>query len=203
MKPIYRITLSLFALLIFIVLFCFVWLESVLHQAVGLCAVLVLAACVFGAKKLLHELRNLSLFILFLVVIYGLFALLQIGEGTAYWLHYGITRSSLLINTLLFMQIVVTRIKIDDILDFPLDIHKLKYIILGKLLFIEASGSYAQLCVFMKLIPTQQQRNRNVLWRLRSSLAVLLALLSFTIHEATLKGEMIDERIRCCHKNKH
>ncbi len=199
MKPVYRIALSLVILLAFIVLFCFVWLENSAYQVIGLCLVTCYSVFFFGVRKLLRELRILAPFMLFLVAIYGMFALLNIGEGTAYWLHYGITRSALLVSTLLFMQIIIAQIDIDDILNFPLHISKLKYLILGKLLFMEISGSYSQLCVFMQFIPTQQCEKRNLLGRVRKSITVLLALLIFTIREATEKGEMIDARISHCY----
>ena len=199
MNPLYRVILGLVFLCVFVLLFCFIWLESVSAQALGFGFVFIFSLLFISPGKLLKALWLLSPFILMLTGVYALFALLRIGEGRSYWLHYGLSRTLLFLSTLLFMQLLISRIKIDDLLSFPMSINKLKYIILGKLLFNEAATSYQQLCLFVEFIPTEQRGLKRFLRLLRKKLIVLLALVSYIINEATLKGEMIDERIKHCH----
>ncbi|GAB1365530.1 hypothetical protein MASR1M36_04010 [Candidatus Cloacimonadaceae bacterium] len=77
-------------------------------------------------------------------------------------------------------------------------IHSLKYIILGKHLYEVASTAYSELCVFSDFMPMNQAVKQSFMGRIRIKLVVILALVSFVISEATIKGEMIDERIRHC-----
>ncbi|HQC08833.1 MAG TPA: transposase [Candidatus Cloacimonas acidaminovorans] len=200
MKPQYRLLLVSLALIVFFVFFCLIYLENIPVQLVVLGVVLLLSAWTFKLKGLLKKLYHFLPFILLLFGVYFIFAFFQIGQNKDYWIHYGITRTTLLISSLMFIQVLITWLKIDTFLDFPLGIEKLKYIILGKMLYKIAFSSYSELCLFVDSIPAEQAGKITLKKKFRKRLIVLLALITYVINEATLKGEMIDERIWHCHQ---
>ena len=199
MKPLYRLILVALALVLFFVLFCIVYLESLTIQLAMLLIVILFSACTFSAKVLIKRIYHLLPFILLLFGVYLIFAVFQIGKSRAHWIHYGLTRTTLLLSSLLFMQVLINWLRIDSFLDFPIGIDKLKYIILGKLLYRIAFSSYSELCLFVDSIPGEQQKNATLKSKFQKHLIVLLALITYVINEATLKGEMIDERIWHCY----
>lgn len=199
MNPLYRLYLSFILLTAFITMFCVVWLENWHIQIIGLGLALVTASVVFNPRRLLKELKLLLPLILLLALVYGIFAFFEIGFSSTYWLHYGLSRTALLLNTLLFMQILISRIKLDDFLYLPWNINKLKYIILGKLLYNISISAYEELSCFNELIPSEQEPNPHIKKRIKSRLITLLALISLIIGEATRKGERIDACIINCH----
>ena len=200
MKPQYRLLLVSLALILFFVFFCFIYLENTPVQLVVLGVVLLLSAWTFKLKGLLKKLYHFLPFILLLFGVYVIFALFQIGHNNDYWIHYGITRTTLLISSLMFIQVLITWLNIDSFLDFSLGIEKLKYIILGKTLYKIAFSSYSELCLLVDFIPSEQCRKITVKRKFYKRLIVLLALITYVLNEATLKGEMIDERILHCHQ---
>ncbi|MFA7223648.1 MAG: transposase, partial [Candidatus Cloacimonas sp.] len=135
MKPLYRLILVALALVLFFVLFCIVYLESLTIQLAMLLIVILFSAWTFSAKGLIKKIYHLLPFILLLFGVYLIFAVFQIGKSRAHWIHYGLTRTTLLLSSLLFMQVLINWLRIDSFLDFPIGIDKLKYIILGKLLY--------------------------------------------------------------------
>lgn len=199
MKLVYRLYFSLAILLLFCYFFCYWWLESWSAQLIALTVILLAAGFSMGIRKLTKELWLLLPFIAMLAAIYGFLAIFAWGYSRAYWIQYGLTRSSLLISSLLLMQILISRIKLNEFLFLPWKIQKLKYIILGKLLYSLSVNSYPELCQLTELIPSEQELKPNLRKRIRSKLITLLALISLIIGEATRKGEMIDACILHCH----
>ncbi|MDY0151047.1 MAG: transposase [Candidatus Cloacimonas sp.] len=199
MKPLSRLFTAVIMMLVFIILFCFVWLQSWIIQVAGLLGVIAIAALLFKPKKLGRELLLLAPFVLLLAVIYAIFAIFKIAGSTAYWIHYGLSRTALLLSTILFMHVLISRIKIDDFLFLPWGIQKLKYIILGKLLYSLSFKSYPIMCMFTELIPSEQVSKPKMRERIRSRLISLLALISLIIGESSLKGQMIDACIQHCY----
>lgn len=192
--------LGIFAALIVagIVLFCFLWLDNVAIQ-IGLLAINITIMLIrLGLKKFLSEMILLLPFLLSLALIYGILAGFQIGYPAAYWLNFGITRSALLLSSMFFMQFMLAWISIEEIQELPLNINTLKYIILGNLLYKEAVSAFANIELYMRMIPSEQYGKRNYISKLRSKLSCLLALLAYIISLAALKGEMIDNRIYNC-----
>ena len=108
MKPQYRLLLVTLALILFFVFFCFIYLENIPVQLVVLVVVLLLSAGTFKPKGLIKKLYHFSPFILLLFGVYFIFALFQIGHNRDYWIHYGITRTTLLISSLMFIQVLIT-----------------------------------------------------------------------------------------------
>jgi hypothetical protein len=83
-----------------------------------------------------------------------------------------------------------------------LSIRYLKYLILGKILYAAMFNSYANIRFWQDMVPTQSIPAHGTKTRFRRSLAAALALVLFTLSEATHKGEMIDNRITTCFKEK-
>ncbi len=153
-----------------------------------------------GYRKFISEILLLLPFLFSLALIYGVLAGFQIGYSSQYWLQFGITRSALLISSMFFMQFMLSWISIGEIQELPLKIGTLKYIILGNLLYKEAVSSFAQIELFMQMIPTEQRNKRGYISSLRFKLGCLLALLAYIISLASQKGEMIDNRISNCYQ---
>lgn len=198
MHPYLRIVLVCFAILLFFVLFCIVWLDSVLIQGIGFTFTLALAIILFKPKRMWKLFLSFFPFFIMLTAIYLLLGVWGLGQSKEYWFHYGLTRTILLANSLLIMQIALRFVNVDALLDLPLNIHTMKYFILGKHLFEAASKTYSELCVYSEFMPLNQIQTPSFQKRLKIKLVQILALVSFVISEATLKGEMIDERIRHC-----
>jgi len=199
MNPFSRITLALCSIILFFVLFCIVWLENTLVQALVLGLVSVAGVINYGFRRMWKNILNLSPFILLLAFVYLLLSIFGFGKPSHYWIHYGLTRSLVLASSLIFMQLVISRLRLDDFLDFPLSIHKQKYVILGIYLYDIAITAYHDLSEFSTYIASNQLGDRRLKTLFRIRLAVVLGLITYIINEATLKGEMLDERIRLCH----
>ncbi len=200
MNPLIRLIPAILITLVFFGLFCIVWIENPLVQLLVLPAVLIVAAFQFGLPGLWKKIITISPVVLLLAFVYLLFGVWGWGQTTEYWVHYGITRTLVLANSLFFMQIVISWLKPEDFLDSSLSIHKLKYLILGQHLYSVSLSAYRELCLFSVFMPTNQLRKRKWKSLFQTRLAVILALIAYVISEATLKGEMIDERIRLCHQ---
>ncbi len=153
---------------------------------------------------MLKQLELISPFVASLVLIYGLFILLGISPGSAspmaYWLGYGIPRTVLLVGSILAFRLCFSFISIDRLLNTKLDIRFAKYLILGKILYAAAFNSYSGIRFWQELVPSQSIPASSTKIRFRRSLAAALALVLFTLSEATQKGEMIDNRIETCFK---
>lgn len=200
MKPLYRLGLVVLSLILFFIFFCIVYLEDETIQFVVLGVIFLLSCWSFSVKGILKKIWHLLPFVLLLVSVYVIFAVFQIGKSRAEWIHYGLTRTTLLISSLLFIQVLINWLQLNSFLDIPWGIEKLKYVILGKILYKLAFSSYSDLCLFVDCIPSEQTRSASLPRKFRKRLIVLLALIIYVINEAILKGEMIDERIWHCHK---
>lgn len=194
-----RVILLILFTLVFFVLFCIVWLDNVLIQALTLLAVLLSTALRFSIYGLWKKIISISPILVFLCLIYALLGIWGFGKPPSYWFHYGITRTLILTSSLLYMQIAISWLNPEDFLDSTLSIQSLKYLILGKHLYNKSISAYRDLCVFSTYMPSNQVRNKTWKELFINRLAVVLALIAYVLNEATLKGEMIDERIRLCH----
>ena len=194
--------LSLFAALtlISIVLFCFIWLESVPIQLGLLLGNTLLMLIRFGGKKLFSEMLLLTPFLLMVTLIYGIFAFFRIAYPAGYWIAFGLTRSALIVSSMFYMQLLLSFVSMEEIQELPLKIGTMKYIILGNLLYKEALGSFAEIGLYMELMPSEQLLKRSFYNKIRFQLGCLLALLGYILSLATLKGKKIDEHIAHCHQ---
>lgn len=185
-------------------LFGMLWLPIWQLQLLALLAITALCLIHLGGLKLLSQIRILLPFVGSLVLIYALFIIIGISpagdSALNYWLAYGLPRVLLLISSILLLRIFVSWMRIEDFYNSGLSIHHLKYLILGRILYRAAFQSYPLIKDWQNLIPTQQIAERSFKQKFRSALTASLALALYVLGEATLKGEMIDNRIANCYK---
>lgn len=205
MHPLLKLCLALALLTAFIVVVCVIFMDSLPLQIVSFALLSLWISIRWSFRRCLAELKILAPFMLTLLAVYLLFGLwgLRTAAGqsgdTAYWLFYGLSRILLLVNSVLAVQVFFSLVSFDDVLRLPLKISILKYIILGKLLYAAAFSSHQSIILHQRMIPDEQQPKLSLKHRFYAKLASVLALFSFIIGEASLKGELIDNRIAHCH----
>lgn len=165
---------------------------------------LVVGSFIFlGARRLVGQMKLLLPFVGMLAIIYLGFILIGIdpsGQGsTEYWLAYGLPRMLLLINAILAFRLCFAMISFEEILRSGISIHRLKYVILGKILFDAATHSYAEIRMWQGMMPSMQRGSSGVKDRFFRALSVTLALILYIMAEAEMKGERIDNLIMQCH----
>ena len=208
MKPLIKVTLIIGSLIVLFVLVGIVWLNHLTIQLGFLLLVVMILAIQKGIRHLLRSLFVLLPFLLSLAVMYVLFAIIGFNPGSdrmsaaSYWFAYGSVRMLVLINMVLMFEICFHILRWKDVLQLPLGINKLKYLLLGRILFRSAFSSQTKLETYLDYIPSNQLKlsywNRAVRLRLTN----LLAIIYIVIMEAELKGELIDNRIKHCHRRK-
>ena len=208
MKPLIKVTLIIGSLIVLFVLVGIVWLNHLTIQLGFLLLVVMILAIQKGIRHLLRSLFVLLPFLLSLAVMYVLFAIVGFNPGSdrisaaSYWFAYGSVRMLVLINMVLMFEAGFHIAQWKDVLQLPLGINKLKYLLLGRILFRSAFSSQTKLETYLDYIPSNQLTlsywNRAVRLRLTN----LLAIIYIVIMEAELKGELIDNRIKHCHRRK-
>lgn len=208
MKPLIKVTLIIGSLIVLFVLVGIVWLNQLTIQLGFLLLVVMILAIQKGIRHLLRSLFVLLPFLLSLAVMYVLFAIIGFNPGSdrisaaSYWFAYGSVRMLVLINMVLMFEAGFHIAQWKDVLQLPLGINKLKYLLLGRILFRSAFSSQTKLETYLDYIPSNQLKlsywNRAVRLRLTN----LLAIIYIVIMEAELKGELIDNRIKHCHRRK-
>jgi hypothetical protein len=180
------------------------WLPNWQLQLLALLAISTLYLIHLGGLKLLYQIKMLLPFVGSLLLIYALFIIIGLspagGSALNYWLAYGLPRVLLLISSILLLRIFISWMRIEDFYNSGLSIQHLKYLILGRILYRAAFHSYPLIKDWQSLIPTQQIAERSFKQKFRSALTASLALALYVLGEATLKGEMIDNRIANCYK---
>jgi hypothetical protein len=208
MKPLIKVTLIIGSLIVLFVLVGIVWLNQLTIQLGFLLLVVMILAIQKGIRHLLRSLFVLLPFLLSLAVMYVLFAIVGFNPGSdrisaaSYWFAYGSVRMLVLINMVLMFEAGFHIAQWKDVLQLPLGINKLKYLLLGRILFRSAFSSQTKLETYLDYIPSNQLTlsywNRAVRLRLTN----LLAIIYIVIMEAEMKGELIDNRIKHCHRRK-
>jgi len=208
MKPLIKVTLIIGSLIVLFVLVGIVWLNQLTIQLGFLLLVVMILAIQKGIRHLLRSLFVLLPFLLSLAVMYVLFAIVGFNPGSdrmsaaSYWFAYGSVRMLVLINMVLMFEAGFHIAQWKDVLQLPLGINKLKFLLLGRILFRSAFSSQTKLETYLDYIPSNQLTlsywNRAVRLRLTN----LLAIIYIVIMEAELKGELIDNRIKHCHRRK-
>jgi hypothetical protein len=175
-------------------------------QSLALLLICLLSVLRLGLHKLLSQIKLLLPFVGMLILVYGIFIILGISpQGTtalSYWLAYGLPRILLLISSILLLRIFISFMRMQDFFDSGLSIHYLKYLILGRILYRAAFHSYPLLREWQSLIPSEQNEEATLKQRYRKALTTTLALALYVLGEATLKGEMMDNRIANCYEEK-
>jgi len=200
MAPMIKLIAAFFVAIVLVVLFCFLWLDSVYFQLGLLGVLLTTVLTILPWQGIVRELRILIPLLVSLFIVYCIFAIFQIGNSSAYWIRFGITRSSLLISSMLFMRIFFHWLTMDDILNLPFSISVIKYLILGQLLYEVAVDSYNEIMQLMDLFPGDQFKKKNFKATVNKRITSLLALMAYTMSLASEKGERIDEVISHCYR---
>ena len=190
--------------ILYCIAFGILWLHNIPLQFIALGLTLLLSLFILGARKIGQQLLILLPFVLMLSLVYAIFILFGISpKGTvplAYWVHYGLPRVLLLLSSFLAFRLCYAYVSVDDLISSNLGIHRIKYLILGKILYDAAFHSYAQIKMWQELSPGMRQKPKGFKMRFKRALAATLALVLFTLAEAESKGERIDNLIENCHK---
>lgn len=204
---IFKLTVCLLFLLLFIVFPCIVWLDNLIIQ-ITLCFLSCLVLSVRqGIKHLWRELRMLMPFVVTLMLIYGIFGFIGVKAQKEihssilhYWIIFGTNRALLLFSSILYIQILFSFVSIGDIINLPVGINKMKYLILGKSLFDYATKASVDIELHVSLIVVRKIKHSRLRQLINKKLAQILAMIFLVIEESKLGGEIIDNRIRHCHK---
>lgn len=199
-----RLILASLLFLIWTVLFAIIWFQNLALQGAMMIGLVVGSFIFLGARRLVGQMKLLLPFVGMLAIIYLGFILIGIdpsGQGsTEYWLAYGLPRMLLLINAILAFRLCFAMISFEEVLRSGISIHRLKYVILGKILFDATTHSYAEIRMWQGMMPSMQRGSSGVKDRFFRALSVTLALILYIMAEAEMKGERIDNLIKQCHR---
>lgn len=207
MKSIFKLSAFVLLISVFIYESGFLYIDN-LYFHISCLAVMLLACLVrFGIKKLTLEIKLFLPFIVTMLAIYMLMGILGIKFTDnrfktdivfLYWLHYGISRSVLFINTLFVLQLLLSYISMNDIITLPMKISGKRYLILGRALFIHSVKYVEELEFHLRLLPEYQKKRLSFVQWFRFKLQLSLAIIVMLLRESKLKGELIDNRIMHC-----
>ncbi|MCB5253156.1 MAG: hypothetical protein RBR69_04315 [Candidatus Cloacimonadaceae bacterium] len=199
-----KLILASLLFLLYCIAFGIIWLHNVPLQFIALGLTVLLSFIILGARKLGQQLLILLPFVLMLTLVYAVFILLGISPKDTvplgYWVHYGLPRVLLLLSSILAFRLCYAYVSVDDLIRSDLSIHRIKYLILGKILYSAAFHSHAQIKLWQELSPSMRQPPKGFQQRFKRALAATLGLVLFTLAEAETKGEKIDNLIQNCHK---
>ena len=208
-SPLYKLILAILLLLVFIAIFCVLFLNQLSLQLIGFLLVSGILILQTGLRKYLHELRNIVPFAGLLMAVYLLFGFFGLrmfqniqSQETIFhfWMHYGLVRVLLLMTTILLLRLIFSWFSLDDLAGLPLRINQRKYLILGMILYNYAFKYIPELIQFQEAIPLYQHCKQSISHRFHKRLVLILALLILVIRQAKNKGELIDNRILHCYK---
>ena len=190
--------------IVWCVAFAIIWFSDLYVQSFGLLGATILYLAILGSKSLLAQFRILFPFLGMLIAVYALFILLGIDPSQKgafrYWLAYGLPRALLLVNAFLAFRLCFSIVSVDGMLQSKMSIHRLKYIVLGKILYEAAVHSYKELKNWQDMIPSMRGKKPNLREMFKRNLCATLALVLYVLAEAELKGERIDNLIQNCHE---
>jgi hypothetical protein len=208
MTAILKLITFFLLLLVFIYESSLLYVDNLSFQIICLCVVLLACLLRFGKTKLINEIRLLLPFILTMLSVYLLLGVLGIrialindSQSTfMYWLKYGLSRTILFINTMFFIQVLLSYISMQDILSLPMQMNKKRYLLLGRALFVHSIQYIEALEFHLKLMPEYQKPGLTLLQWFRLKLQLSLAVIMMVLRESKIKGELIDNRILHCFK---
>ncbi len=192
---------------VFIYLFCYLFLDSLLIETAYLGAIMGYIAIRRGVPSLWREVKVFIPIILMMIGVYALFALIsiesKIGLGDTenswiYWMNYGGVRTVLFLSSILTIGELISYITIQDILSLPFGITFKKSVILGKVLFQKASSALEVSDFTLRNFPIERSSKRSIGRVFRRNITLMLSLVMFLSRESTIRGELIDNRIQHC-----
>ncbi|MCB5223545.1 MAG: ECF transporter S component [Candidatus Cloacimonadaceae bacterium] len=201
-----KLSLSLLLLLTILALALVVFMDSLVIQLAFFGALTLSLLALRGFKRWLSSHRLILPFLISLSLVYLLFGILRINTqdgnpgSIAYWLQFGLGRVLLFVNSVLAFQLFFSLISFDELLNLPLKIGLMKYVILGKILFSNAFNSFGDITFHQSLIPSQQRLKQSFPQRFKARLSAVLALLLTLSRESRVQGSQIDNRITACHR---
>jgi hypothetical protein len=210
MKTTYKFILLFILILLYIIILTILLADSFKIQSTVCIAVLILSFIRFGTKKLIAEIKLIVPFVIAMLVVYMLLGIVGFRFSSqaspnstfGFWLIYGMNKSIIFINSILFLQIVLSFIQTNDILNLPLKIDTKKYFILGRALLIHATDNLDNLQFYLKLMPEYQVSKLSLKQWFFLKLKLTHGIISMLMRESRIKGELIDNRIKHCFKAK-
>jgi hypothetical protein len=201
-KLIFLFTLTV----IFIVVCNFMLVESFFWQTVILILIIILDWLRFGVNKIWTEIKLLLPFLVTMLFVYIILGIVgfrissQASERSTFnfWLIYGLNKSMIFINTILFLQFILSYICINDILKLPMNINIKKYFILGRALFVHTMQNLNNIEFYIKLMPEYQKKGLSFRQWFYLKLQLSYCIIIMILRESHLKGELIDNRIKHC-----
>lgn len=201
--------LIILLILVFFIWFCIRWVDDTAIQLFFFSVIWLAAWLRLGLNRLWRQMRLMLPIMLTLVVVYTVFGLIGIGmtpgsgmglKPMQYWLIFGTVRAVLFLNTLLWVRVLFSFISMEDIESLPLSLHRKKGLLLGRILYSLAQDTIAKAGFYHGLIPSNQLNRISFRLRIKNKLAIVLCLLYVALIESKMRGELIDNRIRHCHK---
>jgi hypothetical protein len=116
----------------------------------------------------------------------------------SFWIIYGLNKSIIFINTVFFLQFILSFISINDIMNLPMKIHTQKYFILGRALFVHTIRYMNDIDFHLRLNPEYQKKGLTFRQWFYLKLQLSFGIISMILRESRLKGELIDNRIIHC-----
>lgn len=196
MKTAIKLLLLFVLLSLFIMFFSFIWVDDARYQAISLITLIIICIVRFGKIKIYTEIKLIFSFLIFMLFVNFFigFVLSDIHK----WATFGILRSLNFLNTILFMQLLISYISISDILFLPFTINIKKYLILGIALFENTLNNISNIEQHLRLIPEYQNSKLSIRQIYNFKLQQSFAIICMILREAKLKGELIDNRIKHC-----
>jgi len=211
MSKLLKITGLIFLLLVYIGLIGLVYANHIIVHIILSVIILPILISRFTLNKVINEIKLILPFLGLMLVTYILMGVLGIKTTgaesgreriMAYWLHYGGCRIILFINTLLYVQLIISYIRIEDIISLPYSMKYKKGIILGKALFRQAIEYVGELEFHLKLLPEYQIKHLSLSQWFKFKLQLTFAVIIMLLRESKTKGELIDNRIKHCFPSK-
>lgn len=216
----FKIIMALGSIVVYIIITSYLYMGNTVVQACLLIFVLAIFAVLISVKELIAELRLVIWLALSMLAIVTLLALLNIDEIIFKLIPFTKVASDKsmsflprflrganivlnLIHTIFFIRMIFSFIRVEDFLKIQMGIKYLKWLLLGKLLFAKGNCAIQNIEFYVSQFPnlkTKKEDNIVKRWRtwFRKNLIVLLALIFYIMQEATVRGELIDNRIEHC-----
>ncbi len=197
MNPVLKLIALLIILALFIWIVSFRLMESLPWQLAFVLVTILAGLLRFGIRNWYKELKLILPFIITMFIVYVLIGLITVK--LPYWIMYGLLRSLSFINTIFFIQIILSYVSINDIITLPLSIDAKKHLILGRALFNHAITQIGNIELHLRLLPEFQRSRLSLKQWFRFKLQQSFAIICMLLREAKLKGELIDNRIQHCY----
>ncbi|MBM9518583.1 hypothetical protein JWG39_01975 [Desulforhopalus vacuolatus] len=195
----FKLALLLFLALLFICLFCILWLDSGLAQGLALAGISVAGIVRTSPRQFFQELRLFASFVVLMGLFYLIFGIFSLnGHPLSWWSIFAAKRLALFLSTLLTFNVLLSFISMEDIFALPIAVGRKKYLLLGSSLYSTSRNAMENIELHTSLFPENQQQKCSMGGRFRRQLISILTLIFYILREAELQGELMDNRIQHC-----